>query len=58
MVNWKDRPNAGGITMQHLLKADIGSPLAKALAANVQAVLADDTVHVSAHAADKDVTQE
>jgi hypothetical protein len=44
--------------MQYLLKADIGSPLAKALTANVQAVLADDTVHVSAHAADEDVKQE
>ena len=44
--------------MQYLLKADIGSPLAKALTANVQAVLADDTVHVRAHAADEDVKQE
>ena len=44
--------------MRHLLKADVGGPLAKALTANVQAVLADDTVHVSAHAADEDVKQE
>ena len=44
--------------MRYLLKADVGSPLTKALAANVEAVLADDTVHVRAHAADEDVKQE
>ena len=37
--------------MRYLLKADVGSPLTKALAANVEAVLADDTVSVSANAA-------
>ena len=37
--------------MRHLLKADVGSPLTKALAANVQTVLADDTVSVAANAA-------
>ena len=37
--------------MRYLLKADVGSPLTKALAANVEAVLADDTVSVLANAA-------
>ena len=40
----------------HLLKANVGSPLAKALTANVQTVLANDAVAVSAHAAVLNVT--
>jgi Arc/MetJ family transcription regulator len=54
----RDHPIAGGVTMQHLLKADIGSSLAKALTANVQTVFADDTVPVAAHAAVPKVTKE
>ena len=52
----RDHPIAGGVTMQHLLKADIGSSLAKALTANVQTVLANDAVPVTAHAAVSNVT--
>ena len=37
--------------MRYLLKADVGSPLTKALAANVETVLADDTVSVLANTA-------
>jgi hypothetical protein len=37
--------------MRHLLKADVGGPLAKALTANVKSVFADDTVTVRANTA-------
>ncbi len=40
----------------YLLKANVGSPLAKALTANVQTVLANDAVPVTAHTAVSNVT--